>query len=112
MHVVCRLHIFSSSSYSSVITELITRIRNDIGILFKVSEAIGNLDLLYSLANYALTTPRSVRPEFSQDTTSVRMGRHPILDSISADPSTPNNTVSIYFFFEVCVGIMIILLMW
>ncbi|CAL8147507.1 unnamed protein product [Orchesella dallaii] len=75
-----------------VLLELISGIRCDIGTLYKISEAIGNLDLIYSLANYALTTPRCVRPSFLSDVTAVTMGRHPILDSICEDPAVPNNT--------------------
>lgn len=84
---------FAIESFYSVISELISSIRDDISILYKVSDAIGSLDLIQSLANYAIVTPRCVRPSFATYTTAITMGRHPILDSISAEPTVPNNTV-------------------
>lgn len=76
-----------------VISELITGIRCDIGSLYKISEAVANLDVLYALANYALTSLRCVRPTFSDRVTAITMGRHPVLDSVGNNTPVPNNTV-------------------
>jgi DNA mismatch repair protein MSH4 len=76
-----------------VITELVVSIRADIGSLYKISEAVANLDVLYALANYSLTTLRCVRPKFSKDATSITMGRHPVLDSMASISPVANNTV-------------------
>ncbi|CAG7821651.1 unnamed protein product [Allacma fusca] len=74
-----------------VIAQLIEDIRQEIGSLYKISEAIANLDVLHSFAMYA-TLFKSVRPSFSKFATAVVKGRHPILDSISFEPPVANDT--------------------
>lgn len=79
-----------------IVAQLVTDIREKIGSLYKVSDAVANLDLLHSLATYSLGR-QVVRPKFSQSVTSITKGRHPILDRIKVEPTVPNDTVSAQF---------------
>ncbi|KAF7726755.1 MutS protein msh4 [Apophysomyces ossiformis] len=90
----------------SVVTSILEAIRNDVSLLYKVSEAIGMLDMLSSFA-YKCTTSKNygtlvtkvggglntglVRPDFTQ-TLAIKSGRNPILDTISTDDVIPNDT--------------------
>ncbi len=79
--------------YFSVISQLVSTIREDMGSIYTISEAVAELDVLYSLANYSLSTLHVVRPQFSTHYTAITVGRHPILDGIAHDPPVPNNIV-------------------
>ncbi|KAJ3551161.1 hypothetical protein NM688_g4876 [Phlebia brevispora] len=91
-----------------IIQELVAGIVVDIGALYKASEAVALLDMLWSFAhvsilrNYgedidmacrleALTLTMPVRPEFT-GTLAIKAGRHPILETVqSAGTVVPND---------------------
>uniref|UniRef100_T1IXC0 DNA mismatch repair proteins mutS family domain-containing protein n=1 Tax=Strigamia maritima TaxID=126957 RepID=T1IXC0_STRMM len=68
--------------------QLLSQIREEIIILYKLTDAVAMLDLMSSLA-CACTLSQYVRPEFT-DTLAIKNGRHPILDKMVA--SVANNT--------------------
>ncbi|XP_022256974.1 mutS protein homolog 4-like, partial [Limulus polyphemus] len=73
-----------------VVSELLTKIREHMGCLYKLAEAVSSLDFLVSLAHQC-TMSTYVRPEFT-DTTAIKNGHHPILEKIQLDSPVPNNT--------------------
>ncbi|WAQ95648.1 MSH4-like protein, partial [Mya arenaria] len=77
------------SFLSSVMTELLNGVRDDIGCLYKLTDTVAMLDMLLSFA-HACTLSDFVRPEFT-DTLAVNQGRHPILGRISVETPVPNN---------------------
>ncbi|CAG8587408.1 1179_t:CDS:10 [Diversispora eburnea] len=72
------------------IEDLISEIRCNIGVLYKVSEAISMLDMLTSFAHQC-TISNYVRPEFT-DTLAIKNGRHPMRECLYNDPFIPNDT--------------------
>ena len=76
-----------------IVAQLVADIREKIGSLYKVSDAVANLDLIHTLATYSLGR-HVVRPKFSQNVTSITKGRHPVLDKLKVEPTMPNDTVS------------------
>ncbi|KAK3083385.1 hypothetical protein FSP39_021201 [Pinctada imbricata] len=73
----------------SVVTELLSDIRDNIGCLYKLSETVAVVDMLQSFA-HACTLSNYVRPEFT-DTLAIKQGRHPILEKISVEAPVPND---------------------
>ncbi|XP_052072312.1 mutS protein homolog 4-like [Mytilus californianus] len=73
-----------------VVKEVLGSIRDQIGCLYKLTEAVSLLDMLLSFAN-SCTLSDYVRPEFT-DTLAIKQGRHPILEKICCDSPVPNNT--------------------
>lgn len=71
------------------------QIRADISSIYTISEAMSQLDVLYALCKYALTTLRCVRPRFSKYATAISNGRHPVLELVKNEIPVPNNTVGI-----------------
>ncbi|KAJ1831085.1 MutS protein msh4 [Coemansia sp. RSA 2711] len=71
-------------------------IRENITVLYRVSEAIGLVDMVVSFAHYC-TLHSCVVPEFS-DTINVVQGRHPVLEAIGREVVSNNvNTTSATF---------------
>ncbi|KAF9583132.1 MutS protein msh4, partial [Lunasporangiospora selenospora] len=74
-----------------IIAELSSGIRDDIGALYKVSEAVAMLDMLMAFTHLC-TIGDYVRPEFSSDMLVVKQGRHPIIEKLYSTPFVANDT--------------------
>lgn len=73
-----------------IIQELTVELVVDIGALYKASEAVAILDMLWSFAHASILR-NYVRPEFT-GTLAIKAGRHPILESVqSAGTLVPND---------------------
>ncbi|KAJ7938393.1 muts domain V-domain-containing protein [Mycena leptocephala] len=69
-----------------IIQDLVADILVDVGALYKASEAVALLDMLWSFAHTSI-----IRPEFT-GTLAIKSGRHPILETIkSAGALVPND---------------------
>ncbi|KAJ7079998.1 muts domain V-domain-containing protein [Mycena belliarum] len=69
-----------------IIQDLVAEIVVDVGALYKASEAVALLDMLWSFAHTSI-----IRPEFT-GTLAIKSGRHPILETIkSAGTLVPND---------------------
>ncbi|KAJ7452111.1 DNA mismatch repair protein MutS [Mycena galericulata] len=69
-----------------IIQDLVAEILVDVGALYKASEAVALLDMLWSFAHTSI-----IRPEFT-GTLAIKSGRHPILETIkSAGTLVPND---------------------
>ncbi|KAJ8652676.1 hypothetical protein O0I10_011683 [Lichtheimia ornata] len=87
----------------NTVTELLQRFHADIGVLYKVTEAIAMLDMLLSFAHSCSLT-QHVRPEFTS-TLAIEAGRHPIMEHIQKEPVVPNNTfASLSSSFQIITG--------
>ncbi|KAI0063070.1 hypothetical protein BV25DRAFT_1854649 [Artomyces pyxidatus] len=76
-------------SYSTI-KGLVGDILADIGALYKASEAVALLDMLWSFAHVSILR-NYVRPEFT-GTLAIKAGRHPILETVkSAGILVPND---------------------
>jgi DNA mismatch repair protein MSH4 len=73
-----------------IVSDLSSNIRDEIGALYKASEAIAMLDMLLSFAHQC-TISDFIRPEFT-DTLVIKQGRHPILEKMSLSAFVPNDT--------------------
>ncbi|KAI9452181.1 muts domain V-domain-containing protein [Lactarius psammicola] len=62
----------------STIKDLVTEILLNIGALYKSSEAVAMLDMLWSFAHVSI-----IRPEFT-GTLAIKSGRHPILENVQS----------------------------
>ncbi|KAF7297326.1 MutS 4 [Mycena indigotica] len=72
------------------IDELVAEILVDVGALYKASEAVALLDMLWSFAHTSIMH-NYVRPEFT-GTLAIKSGRHPILETVnSAGNLVPND---------------------
>lgn len=78
----------------TVVDELVDAIRQKLDTLYKVSESIALLDLLFSFASLVTVSNQYVRPEFSSDgPIAIKSGRHPILEKNGArNFFVPNDT--------------------
>ncbi|CAK5271911.1 unnamed protein product, partial [Mycena citricolor] len=73
-----------------IIEDLVSDILLDVGALYKASEAVALLDMLWSFAHTSIMR-NYVRPEFT-GTLAIKSGRHPILETIaSAGTLVPND---------------------
>ncbi|KAF9523645.1 muts domain V-domain-containing protein [Crepidotus variabilis] len=73
-----------------VIQDLVAQIVSNVGALYKASEAIALLDMLWSFAHVSIMR-NYVRPEFT-GTLAIKSGRHPILETLtSAGTLVPND---------------------
>ncbi|KAJ7353331.1 muts domain V-domain-containing protein [Mycena albidolilacea] len=73
-----------------IIQDLVADILVDVGALYKASEAVALLDMLWSFAHSSIMH-NYVRPEFT-GTLAIKSGRHPILETIrSAGTLVPND---------------------
>ncbi|CCM03700.1 uncharacterized protein FIBRA_05846 [Fibroporia radiculosa] len=70
--------ILSDSTSDRIIQELTAEIILDIGALYKASEAVAILDMLWCFAHVSI-----LRPEFT-GTLAIKAGRHPVLESVQA----------------------------
>ncbi|KAH8111431.1 muts domain V-domain-containing protein [Phellopilus nigrolimitatus] len=69
-----------------IIQDLVTEVIVEVGALYKASEAIALLDMLWSFAHASI-----LRPEFT-GTLAIKAGRHPILETVqSAGTLVPND---------------------
>ncbi|KAI0005291.1 muts domain V-domain-containing protein [Russula compacta] len=66
----------------STIEDLVSAVLVDIGALYKASEAIAMLDMLWSFAHVSIMK-HYVRPEFT-GTLAIKSGRHPILENVQS----------------------------
>ncbi|CAG8564154.1 9477_t:CDS:10 [Paraglomus brasilianum] len=73
------------------VTELISEICSNIGILYEISESIAMLDLITSLAHQCTVSNNYFRPEFTE-TLAIKSGRHPICEHFCIDSFIPNDT--------------------
>ncbi|CAE6372632.1 unnamed protein product [Rhizoctonia solani] len=74
-----------------IVKALVERILEDIGVLYKASEAIGLLDMLWSFAHISILH-NYTRPEFT-GTLAIKAGRHPVLETVQvAGDFVPNDT--------------------
>ncbi|CAE6433500.1 unnamed protein product [Rhizoctonia solani] len=75
----------------AIVKALVERIIEDIGVLYKASEAIGLLDMLWSFAHTSILHDYT-RPEFT-GTLAIKAGRHPVLETVQAAGNfVPNDT--------------------
>ncbi|KAJ4477826.1 muts domain V-domain-containing protein [Lentinula edodes] len=73
-----------------IIQDLVTEILVNVGALYKASEAVALVDMLWSFSHSAIMR-NYVRPEFT-GTLAVKSGRHPILETVqSAGTLVPND---------------------
>ncbi|KJA21853.1 hypothetical protein HYPSUDRAFT_87688 [Hypholoma sublateritium FD-334 SS-4] len=73
-----------------IIQDLIAHIIGDIGALYKASEAVALIDMLWSFAHASIMR-NYVRPEFT-GTLAIKSGRHPILETLhSVATLVPND---------------------
>ncbi|EMD41395.1 hypothetical protein CERSUDRAFT_41819 [Gelatoporia subvermispora B] len=75
-----------------IIQDLTAKILVDIGALYKASEAVALLDVLWSFAHASIRTHRFFRPEFT-GTLAIKAGRHPVLENVQAAGSVVANDV-------------------
>ncbi|KAH8101458.1 muts domain V-domain-containing protein [Cristinia sonorae] len=74
-----------------VIQSLVSEVVSNIGALYKASEAVAMVDMLWSLAHAAILH-NYVRPEFT-GTLAIKAGRHPILEGVQAAGTLVPNDV-------------------
>ncbi|KAI9321902.1 muts domain V-domain-containing protein [Dichotomocladium elegans] len=87
----------------STVSRLLEKFHAHIGVLHKVSDAVGTLDLLLSFG-YSCSISEYVRPEFTS-TLAIESGRHPIMDQIQKEPVIANDTyASVSSSFQVITG--------
>ncbi|KAF8060865.1 muts domain V-domain-containing protein [Lyophyllum atratum] len=73
-----------------IIQDLVAEILVDVGALYKASEAVALVDMLWSFAHSSIMY-NYVRPEFT-GTLAIKSGRHPVLETIqSAGTLVPND---------------------
>ncbi|KAJ3510448.1 hypothetical protein NLJ89_g4672 [Agrocybe chaxingu] len=65
-----------------IVQDLVAEIVHDIGALYKASEAVALIDMLWSFAHASIMR-NYVRPEFT-GTLAIKSGRHPILETVQA----------------------------
>ncbi|KAL1749149.1 muts domain V-domain-containing protein [Schizophyllum fasciatum] len=70
-----------------IIQDMVAEIILDVGALYKASEAVALLDMLWSFAHASI-----IRPEFT-GTLAIKSGKHPILETIQAAGSVVPNDV-------------------
>ncbi|OSD05707.1 hypothetical protein PYCCODRAFT_1384678 [Trametes coccinea BRFM310] len=76
---------------NKIIADLTDEIVVDIGALYKASEAVALLDVLWSFAHASIIRSY-VRPEFT-GTLAIKAGRHPVLETIQAAGAMVPNDV-------------------
>ncbi|GFS64862.1 mutS protein homolog 4 [Trichonephila inaurata madagascariensis] len=72
-----------------IINEVLNEIREHIGCLYNLTEAVSSIDFLLSLA-HVYTLSDHVRPEFSTSL-AIKNGRHPVIEKICGTTFMPNN---------------------
>ncbi|KIM21051.1 hypothetical protein M408DRAFT_81053 [Serendipita vermifera MAFF 305830] len=76
---------------AKIIKQLLTDVLADIAILYKASEAIALLDILWSFSKRSIGE-QAVRPEFT-GTLAIKSGRHPLLETVQAAGTLVPNDV-------------------
>ncbi|KAG9223529.1 hypothetical protein CCMSSC00406_0007021 [Pleurotus cornucopiae] len=76
---------------TGIIQELLDGILEDVGVLYKASEAIALIDMLWSFTHFSIIH-NCVRPEFT-GTLAVKSGRHPILQLVQPAGSLVANDI-------------------
>ncbi|KAF5312559.1 hypothetical protein D9619_003594 [Psilocybe cf. subviscida] len=74
-----------------IIQDLIAKTIGDIGALYKASEAVALIDMLWSFAHVSIMR-NYVRPEFT-GTLAIKSGRHPILETVQSVGTLVSNDV-------------------
>ncbi|GLB36707.1 putative mutS family domain IV [Lyophyllum shimeji] len=74
-----------------IIHDLVAEILVDVGALYKASEAVALVDMLWSFAHSSIMH-NYVRPEFT-GTLAIKSGRHPVLETIQAAGTLVPNDV-------------------
>ncbi|XP_059093663.1 mutS protein homolog 4-like isoform X2 [Tigriopus californicus] len=77
---------------NTIIQELLGEVRDAIGSLYKLGEAVCSLDLLLALTEVSMKDDYS-RPQFGNSTV-IKQGRHPILDSMERKEVVANDTTA------------------
>ncbi|QRW13414.1 DNA mismatch repair protein MutS [Ceratobasidium sp. AG-Ba] len=74
-----------------IVKALVEKIVEDVGVLYKASEAIAVMDMLWAFAHTSILH-RYTRPEFT-GTLAIKAGRHPVLETVQAAGNfVPNDT--------------------
>ncbi|KAG8742868.1 MutS protein msh4 [Ceratobasidium sp. 428] len=74
-----------------IVKALVEKIIEDVGVLYKASEAIALMDMLWAFAHTSILH-NYTRPEFT-GTLAIKAGRHPVLETIQAAGNfVPNDT--------------------
>ncbi|KDR68697.1 hypothetical protein GALMADRAFT_146051 [Galerina marginata CBS 339.88] len=74
-----------------IVQDLMSEIVGDIGALYKASEAVALVDMLWSFAHASIMR-NYVRPEFT-GTLAIKSGRHPVLETLQAAGTLVPNDV-------------------
>ncbi|TFK57730.1 hypothetical protein OE88DRAFT_1671924 [Heliocybe sulcata] len=74
-----------------IVQDLLSEIIVDVGALYKASEAVALLDMLWSFAHASILR-NYVRPEFT-GTLAIKAGRHPVLESVQSPGTLVPNDV-------------------
>ncbi|GFY01527.1 mutS protein homolog 4 [Trichonephila clavipes] len=72
-----------------IINEVLNEVREHIGCLYNLTEAVSSIDFLLSLA-HVCTLSDHVRPEFSTSL-AIKNGRHSVIEKICGTTFMPNN---------------------
>ncbi|KAF9261928.1 hypothetical protein L218DRAFT_980745 [Marasmius fiardii PR-910] len=78
-----------------IIQDLVAEILGDIGVLYKASEAVALIDMLWSFSHVAISEyyfRTTLRPEFT-GTLAIKSGRHPILETVKSGGTLVPNDV-------------------
>ncbi|KAG9093899.1 MutS protein msh4 [Ceratobasidium sp. 370] len=74
-----------------IVKALVEKIVEDVGVLYKASEAIAIMDMLWAFTHTSILH-RYTRPEFT-GTLAIKAGRHPVLETLQAAGNfVPNDT--------------------
>ncbi|KAJ2254750.1 MutS protein msh4, partial [Coemansia sp. RSA 454] len=90
-----------TEKYDYAIQRVADVIRENITILYRVSEAVALLDMIVSFAHHC-TLHNCVVPEFS-DSINIIQGRHPVLEAVGREV-VPNNVSTVSATFTVVSG--------
>jgi len=76
-----------------VTENILVEIRNNVGSIYKVAEAVALLDMICAFTTYVTITPSCVRPAFSTDgPLAIKQGRNPLVEKLFTEPFIPNDT--------------------
>ncbi|KAL1664819.1 DNA mismatch repair protein MutS [Schizophyllum commune] len=85
--VFTSMELVSGGRRRRIIQDMVAEIIVDVGALYKASEAVALLDMLWSFAHASI-----IRPEFT-GTLAIKSGKHPILETIQLAGSVVPNDV-------------------
>jgi DNA mismatch repair protein MSH4 len=76
-----------------VVDELISKVREHLGVIHSVSDSISMLDLFYSFASWVSLSEILVRPEMSENgPIAIKQGVHPLMAELQDIDFVPNDT--------------------